>query len=327
MTLKRDRVYTVRMNEILKNAIHYQRVALAEMLSAPLAKLASQCAKVWGSRENMDIVLNDGFHSVPHCLFLYAMDSKGVQISDNISIGGLLPEHYGRDRSGRPYMREEVPPWGFLLSDAYLSLRVNRPSLTALQVVRRNDEVLGFIGADFDLRDLPATTEHYEESADWRQIKGDPSIRGTVFQQQRVESLMDRNMDPACAILEDLITERGLFQAVIHFSSSRATVWFMDDPYRYRIFDHEVLSDPDICMLYPRCPYPEDAAIPQDRVASVLNGMRQLRTADETLYLRSSSINIFNGLISLTFSCDGTHYMSWREFLDKDMSFWVGCAA
>jgi hypothetical protein len=327
MTLKRDRVYTVRMNEILKNAIHYQRVALAEMLSAPLAKLASKCAKVWGSRENMDIVLNDGFHSVPHCLFLYAMDSKGVQISDNISIGGLLPEHYGRDRSGRPYMREEVPPWGFLLSDAYLSLRVNRPSLTALQVVRRNDEVLGFIGADFDLRDLPATTEHYEESADWRQIKGDPSIRGTVFQQQRVESLMDRNMDPACAILEDLITERGLFQAVIHFSSSRATVWFMDDPYRYRIFDHEVLSDPDICMLYPRCPYPEDAAIPQDRVASVLNGMRQLRTADETLYLRSSSINIFNGLISLTFSCDGTHYMSWREFLDKDMSFWVGCAA
>jgi hypothetical protein len=315
------------MDEILKNAIHYQRVALAEMLSTPLARLASQCARVWGSRENMDIVLNDGFHSVPHCLFLYAVDSKGVQISDNISIGGLLPEHYGRDRSARPYMREVVPPWGFLLSDAYLSLRVNRPSLTALQVVRRGDEVLGFIGADFDLRDLPANTEHYEESVDWRQIKGDPSIRGTVFQQQRVESLMDRNMDPACAILEELITERGLFQAVIHFSSSRATVWFMDDPYRYRIFDHEVLSDPDICMLYPRCPYPEDAAIPQDKVASVLNGMRQLRTADETLYLRSSSINIFNGLISLTFSCDGTHYMSWREFLDKDMSFWVGCAA
>jgi hypothetical protein len=55
--------------------------------------------------------------------------------------------------------------------------------------------------------------------------------------------------------------------------------------------------------------------------------MRQLRTADETLYLRSASINIFNGMISLTFSCDGTHYMSWREFLEKDMSFWLGSAA
>jgi hypothetical protein len=54
--------------------------------------------------------------------------------------------------------------------------------------------------------------------------------------------------------------------------------------------------------------------------------MRQLRLVDETLYLRSASINIFNGMISLTFSCDGTHYMSWSEFLDKDMSFWVGSA-
>ena len=62
-------------------------------------------------------------------------------------------------------------------------------------------------------------------------------------------------------------------------------------------------------------------------VLPILNGMRQLRTADETLYLRSASINIFNGMISLTFSCDGSHYMSWKEFLDKDMSFWVGCAA
>lgn len=314
------------MDKNLKEAIHHQRIALAERLSTPLADLAARCADVWGSREELDIVLSDGLRAVPYCLFLYALDAKGIQISDNVGIGGLLPEHYGRDRSSRPYMKEVVPPWDFLLSDAYLSLRVNRPSLTALQVVRRNEEMLGFIGADFDLRDLPATTGHYEEPIDWRQIKGDPSIRSTVFQQRRVESVMDRNMDPACAILHELVTERGLFQAVIHFSSSRATVWFMDDPFRYHIFDHEVLSDPDICMLYPRCPYPDDAVIPQDRVTEVLNGMRQLRMADDTLYLRASSINIFNGLISLTFSCDGTHYMSWREFLDKDVTFWVGCA-
>jgi len=114
---------------------------------------------------------------------------------------------------------------------------------------------------------------------------------------------------------------------VIHFSSSRATVWFIDDPFRYRIFDHEALSDPDICLLYTRRQYPGEAVIPRDRVIDILNGMRQLRTADDTLYLRSASINIFNGLVSLTFSCDGSHYMSWQEFLDKDMSFWVGCAA
>jgi hypothetical protein len=315
------------MIESVKTAIHHQRVALAGMLSPPLAELAQQCAGVWGSREDLDTVLTSGFRSVPHCLFLYAMDVNGVQISDNVGLGGLLPEHYGRDRSGRPYMREPVPPWGFLLSDAYLSLRVNRPSLTALQVVRRDGEMLGYIAADFDLRDLPTTAERYQESGDWRQIKGDPSIRGTVFQQHRTESVLDRNMDQAVAILQQLFTDRGLFQAVIHYSSSRATGWFMEDPYRYRIFDHEALSDADICLLYPRTPYSDEAVIPRWDVLKVLNGMRQLRMADETLYLRSSSINIFNGLISLTFSCDGTHYMSWREFLDKDISFWIGCAA
>ncbi len=315
------------MKDTWKEAVHNQRIALAQLLSEPLATIARRCEMVWGQREQLDSILSETIATVPHCVFLYALDSSGVQISDNVSKTGLMPEHYGRDRSERPYMREGVPSWGFLLSDAYLSERANRPSLTALQIVSGGDETLGYIGADFDLRDLPVTSEVYEESHDWRQIKGDPAIRGSVFLQHRVDSLMDNNLETACAIIEELITDRGMFQGVIHFSSSRATIWFVDDPFRYRILDAEALSDPDICMLYPACPYPEDALIPAERVGSILSGMSRLRLADETLYLRSSSINIFNGMISLTFSCDGTHYMSWEEFLQKDMSFWTGSAA
>jgi hypothetical protein len=44
--------------------------------------------------------------------------------------------------------------------------------------------------------------------------------------------------------------------------------------------------------------------------------------ADENIYLRMSSINLFNGMVSLTFSCDGTHYMRYDEFLGKDGPFW-----
>jgi hypothetical protein len=223
-------------------------------------------------------------------------------------------------------MRESVPSWGFLLSDAYISLRARRPSITALQVVRKSGNIVGYLGADFDLRDLPVTADLYEEPAVWRQIKGDPAIRGTLFQQCRVDSLMDLNIEPACSILEELFTERGMFQSLIHFSSSRATIWLMDDPYRYRILDHEALTDADVCLLYRRVDYPENARIPADQIGRLLDGMRQLRLADETIYLRSASVNIFNGLISLTFSCDGSHYMPWHEFLDKDMSFWVGSA-
>jgi hypothetical protein len=257
---------------------------------------------------------------------MYVIDANGIQISDNVSAEGLVPKHYGRDRSSRPYMREAVPSWGFLLSDAYLSRRSNRPSITALQIVQRGDQVLGYLGVDFDLRDLPVTAELYEESAEWRQIKGDPAIRSGVFQQCRIESPMDKNIQVAFAIIEELITERGMFQSVIHFSSSRATAWFMSDPYRYRILDSEALSDPDICLLYPAYTYPDAALIPCSRINSIMNALKKLRLTDETFYLRSASINIFNGMISLTFSCDGSHYMSWQEFLDKDETFWFGAA-
>ena len=315
------------MKETWKDAVQRQRSVLAERLSVPLETLAMNCEPVWGNREALNAVLLNDFSSVPNGLFMYAIDENGLQISDNVSIDGLVPKHYGRDRSLRPYMREAVPLEGFLLSDAYLSLRVNRPSITALQIVKRGDELLGYIGVDFDLRDLPVTSELYEESEEWRQIKGDPAIRSSVFLQCRIESPMDKDIDVALAIIEELIIDRGMFQGVIHFSSSRATTWFMSDPFRYRIFDAEALSDPDVCLIYPPHSYPEDAVIPREKIKSILKALKKLRLTDETFYLRSASINVFNGLISLTFSCDGSHYMSWQEFLEKDESFWFGAAS
>lgn len=309
-----------------KEAVNQQRVELARNLLSPLTQISEACESVWPDRDALNKILLDNFSSVPNGLFIYALDKCGLQVSDNISASGILLEHFNRDRSKRPYMCEPVPSWGFLLSDAYLSLRANRPSITALQVVHREGETLGYIGADFDLRDLPVTGDVYEESADWQQIKGDPAIRSVVFQQHRADSPMDKSIDVSIAIIEELITERGMFQCVLHFSSSRATIWFMDDPYRYRIHDHEALSDPDVCLLYPARPYPEDALIPAKSIGSILRAMKQLRFTDETFYLRSASINIFNGKISLTFSCDGSHYMSWQEFLEKDESFWFGAA-
>ena len=314
------------MEQSWKVAIHRQREELARMLHEPLTKLAQQCAPVWCERDKLNEVLLEGFQKIPHCTYLYVVNTDGIQVCDNVSRDGLLPEHYKRDRSQRPYMNEVVPSWGFLLSNAYISLRAHRPSLTALHIIRVNGNAVGYLGADFDLRNLPVTAVLYEEPSHWQQIKGDPSIRSTVFQQIRTESQLDRNMEQAFSIFEELFTERGVFQAVIHFSSSRATVWFFDDPYRYRILNHEALADPDICLAYPVQAYPADALIPKSSIEAVLNDMRQLRMADETIYLRSASINIFNGMISLTFSCDGSHYMRYDEFLEKDMAFWFGSA-
>lgn len=315
------------MHASWKDSIYLQREQLARLLRDPLARLAEKCAPVWNNREQLNAVLLEGFAAIPHCTYLYCVRTDGVQICDNIGRSGLVPGHFGRDRSQRPYMKETVPAWGFLLSDAYISMLNQRPSLTALQIVSKDSHALGYLGADFDLRNLPVTAELYEEPGDWRQVKGDPAIRGNLMYQCRVESPMDQNLEPALSILHELLTERGVFQCLIHFSSSQFTIWTVTDPFRYRILDQEALGDPDICLVYPPQPYPPDAAIPLQDVARVMDTLRALRMSDENIYLRMSSINIFNGMISLTFSCDGTHYMRHDEFLGKSIPFWFGTAA
>jgi hypothetical protein len=309
-----------------KDAIYLQREQLAGMLREPIARLAAQCAPAWHDRERLNRVLQENFSTIPHCTYLYCVGADGVQVCDNAGPGGLVPGHFRRDRSHRPYMKEPVPPWGFLLSDAYISLISRRPSLTALQAVQDKSGLLGYLGADFDLRNLPVTGRQYEESSAWRQVRGDPVIRESVMNQRRVESRMDRHLDRALSILEELLVDRGVFQCMLHFSSSQATIWTRDDPLRYRILDDEALGDPDICLVYPARPYPADAAIPAGAVARILHALRAMRTADENIYLRIASINLFNGMISLTFSCDGTHYMRYDEFLDKNTQFWFGGA-
>ncbi len=315
------------MATTLKDNIYHKRQELAATLHVPMASVANECLAAMGDRAALNGKLLASRSWFPFCTHLYVLSSDGTQISDSVGADGLLSETHGRDLSEMPYMKESIPPWGFLLSDAYVNRFTHHPCLTALHVIRLEGATLGFLGVDFDLRDLPVVAGPYDEPAYWQQIKGDPSIRGTVFQQCRIESRMDQNMEQALSILEELLTERGMFQAVVHFSSSRATVWFFDDPYRYRMLDPDALADPDICLAYPQAPYPAEALIPPSSIGLILDRMRDLRWADDTFYLRSASINVFNGMISLTFSCDGSHYMPYEEFLRKDMTFWLGIAA
>ena len=150
-----------------------------------------------------------------------------------------------------------------MLSEAYVSVRGQRPSLTAVQLIRdAGQRALGFLCVDFDLRDLSVT--------------------------------------------------------------GRVIIWLYDEPHVYRVLDVEDLVDPDICMTFQHREYPKDAMIPVDRIAAILAVMRDLRFADENIYLRSASINNIKGYVSLHFSCDGSHYMPWVEFLEKDLLFWIG---
>lgn len=313
------------MSEPLRAAVARQRLLLAGRLASLLERLARGCAAVWPDRSALEARLLAALDGLPSCKYLYALDREARQITANCTPEGLLPEHWGRDRRDRPYLAEALGGQRFSLSQAYISRNARRPSLTAVQRIESDaGETLGYLGADFDLRELPLTRELYSPPEQWLQLKGDPAIRGGLFQQERVESPMDRRIDEVLDLLAELVAAHGVFHGKLHFSSSRATLWLVDDPYRYRLLDIEDLTEPGICLTYPLRPYPEDADIPLPEVRAVLRTFRDLRFMDETIYLRSGSINIYNGIVGLNFSCDGSHYMPWREFLEKSLGFWLG---
>ena len=213
----------------------------------------------------------------------------------------------------------------FRLSEAYIRKNNKRPSITAIQVIRdRSMQRVGYLGADFDLRELPHTGAVYREICQWRQLKGDPAIRGGLFQQNRAHSVVDQRLSEVLILMHELITERGVFHGKLHFSSNRATVWLTDDPFRYRLLGLEELTNPDLCLAYSPHPYPETAVVRPEDVMPVLERFQMLRFMDENIYLRSGSLNIFNGVVGLNFSCDGSHYMDYCNFLEKDTQFWFG---
>ncbi len=313
------------MLDLLKEKIASQRQMLQKLLGERMQKTCERISGIMDNRDALEMLLLDEIVNMAFCKHLYVLDANAVQVTANITREGRDVTQFERDRSERGYMQGIVGITDFRLSDAYISKNKKRPSLTAVHVIRNNGgELLGFLGADYDIRELPQTEFLYKQTSDWQQMKGDPSIRQGLFSQQRVESVIDKNIDNVMSLMQELIIEHGMFHGKIHFSSNRATVWLYNDPYNYRLLGMEELIDPNIVLAYPRQPYPDIATVPQETIPLIFDQLKLLRFADENIYLRSGSLNICNGMVGLNFSCDGSHYMHYTEFLEKDMNFWFG---
>ena len=85
----------------------------------------------------------------------------------------------------------------------------------------------------------------------------------------------------------------------------------------------EILN-PSVCLAYTATSYPDEAVVPRQAVRDILDRFTMLRFIDNTIYLRAASLNVINGKVGLIFSCDGTHYMKFDEFMDKGPEFWSG---
>ena len=311
----------------LASSIDKQRNNIENILSEPLKQIANICVANWFEPNSLDYQLKQYLdeHKGHRCRKLYAIDKNGQQCSSRVSDKITDNSIIGQDLSNRPYLDNiNNDKQNFFLSDVYIDKQSHKPCITALHSIKINNEIQGYIAADFDLKDLPLTNVEETQKQEWRQIKGDPSIRSTLFQQTRTISKMDEHLDEVLDVVESLMTEQGIFHAKLHFSSSRATLWSYRDPYRYRLHVLDEIINPKVCLVYAKTPYPEQAYITADFVPQVLKTFKSLREADETIYLRAASLNIMNGFVGLNFSCDGSHYMPAQEFLTKDLNFWFG---
>ncbi len=147
------------------------------------------------------------------------------------------------------------------------------------------------------------------------QLKGDPSIRRFLFDQTRNESLFDSRYDELIKRIEELFLFYGVFHVQIHMSTSQVTVWLIEDPFNYRVLAGEEVFNLPLERRSRAARYPVDAQIPGRQIRTLMEKFKALRFGDETVYLRSGSINVMNGCLGLNFSCDGTHYVDHEEFL------------
>jgi len=312
----------------IKPPIGEQRRILTSVFEPVMLDLSKHCAHIWSDVDQLDKMLCEQFYTVPHCQLLYALDKFGRQISSNISTDGINQRYRGQDLSRRPYSVSLYPKRHFMLSSVYISHPMGRPCISAVQPVIKEQQFLGFIVADFDINTLPffssqSTQLQNNISSLWKPQETHRITTTRVFKPK--SSVFDHRLEEVTGILGKLIHERGIFHCMIHYSSAQILLWHMDNPFQYELWDAEHFLN-EALQHYPLSHYTDKAVLAYTQVKKVLNHFRILRLANENIYLRSSSINIVNGLVGVSFSYEDSLYMPVEQFVSKDIRFWLGQA-
>ncbi|BAP54629.1 hypothetical protein THII_0332 [Thioploca ingrica] len=307
----------------IKPTIGEQRKILITLIEPPMLNLCKQCTALWSNLEGLDQLLSKHFASIPYCQLLYIIDKFGKQITSNVSTHIIDPKYREQDLSRRPYSVSLYPKRHFMLSSVYISQTNRRPCMSAVHPIISNEQqFLGFLVADFDISYLPlSTTPNNKTSEFWLQSN---CLLQRYRPQQRIKKF-DQQLNTIQTILYQLISEYGLFQYTLHYSTEQIALAKVDDPCRYRLYTVEQLLSADIFMDFSHHSYPADAEISLQQVQQVLERFSELRLVDGDFYLRSNSLNIINGIVELNFSYDGyQQYLPTDKFLNEDWSSWFG---
>ncbi len=310
----------------LSKVIDLRLSALSYALRDPLATIADLCGEVFDQPMRLNHALSSGIQRLQSCALVYVVNPFGIQMSANVGRESTDGGFFGQDLSERGWFklaREHRQP--IFMSDVYISRPENAIGITAVHRINaRGGALLGYLCADFLLRNLPLISPDVPQMNHWKRIAGDPSIRDLMYHQERNVSDMERQFDDLKVIIHDLVAHRGVFHFKLHFSSSRATLWCADDPMRYRVHVLEEILQPSICLAYNLAPPVEASCVNTEQLDRVLDAFHVLRTSDPYLYLRAASLNVVNGMVGLNLSWDSQHFLSVDEFLASDTAHWIG---
>jgi hypothetical protein len=291
-----------------------QRKVLTTLLEPVMLRLSKQCAGCWSNAKTLDEILHAHLPSIPYCHLVYAIDKCGKQVSANVGSEGIDLHYRYQDLSRRPYSVSLYPKRHFMLSSVYVSQTTGHPCISAVQPVIDDQQFLGFVVADFAVHHLPLTPNTAKKPL---------KVLSTAVLPQRVTSMADLHLDKIAKIVGRLMSEYGVFHCTIHYTSAQVLLWQMDEPFQYRLYAIEQILEPTIYHAFPRSVYPEKALISTGQIKQVLERFSTLRLASEVIYLRTGSFNIMNGLVGLSFSCEGSQYLLTDMFLDQDLSCWL----
>ena len=137
---------------------------------------------------------------------------------------------------------------------------------------------------------------------------------GRNIERNQAAGHFDEQLDALIGICEQLILHKGVFHLTIHFSSSQLVCWTFDNPYSFQLYHAEEIFSDHFMRLFAPLNSQLHTCIPRERVAPILNALKSMRENQQASELRNASIHMMNGYIALSFDCDDTRYINFRDF-------------
>ncbi|MDH5484285.1 MAG: hypothetical protein OEY43_03525 [Gammaproteobacteria bacterium] len=147
-------------------------------------------------------------------------------------------------------------------------------------------------------------------------LETSPKKSHYAFSAARENALhFDEQLDRLIDIAHQLILNKGVFHLQIHFAASQLTCWTFDNPYNYQVYQAEAVFDDNFQLLFSTLESNLYSTINKTQVLPVLKALKFLRERPEGSELRNASLHIMNGLVGLSFACDDTRYINFKELL------------